>query len=119
MSLPDTVSAPMKPADLVREMKKKKTQKIIYRRLGAMEVVTSVIKRNKAEEAQVGMEGVLLFLCKLFREGLCSKITLKKTPEEKQGNRHSGYLGGEYPGQRKSGMPRLCDGRLLWYPRNN
>ena len=26
-----------------------------------MEVVTSVIKRNKAEEAQVGMEGMLLF----------------------------------------------------------
>ena len=49
----------MKPADLVREVEKKKRK--LYRGLGAMEVVTSVIKRNKAEEAQVGMEGMLLF----------------------------------------------------------
>lgn len=39
----------------------KKKKRKLYRGLGAMEVVTSVIKRNKAEEAQVGMEGMLLF----------------------------------------------------------
>lgn len=40
-----------------------------------MEVVTSVVKRNKAKEAQIGMEGKLLFCVR------CSeKVSVIKSP---------------------------------------
>jgi len=50
-----------------------------------MEVVTSVIKRNKAEEAQVGMEGVLLFCVSCSEKVSAVKSPLRRHLKKNKG----------------------------------
>lgn len=74
-----------------------------------MEVVTSVIKRNKAKEAQIGMEGKLLFCVR------CSeKVSAVKSPLRRHLKKSKGTDILEIWEENIQGKGRVeCQGRVM------